>query len=442
MKTVYIETLGCSKNQVDSEKMKYVLEDQGYSLVDEPEDAEIIIVNTCGFITSAKEEAIETILELNRYKEEGTCKKLVVAGCLAERYSSHLQKEIPEIDTLFGIGDISRIGDAVSNDTRVLIPDYERDVITGRVLEGYPGSAYVKISEGCSNYCSYCIIPQIRGPLRSRSINDILKEVKLLKIQDVKEFIIIGQDVANFGIDTENRRMLGELIDRMDALLEEEDWIRVLYMHPHHVDSEILDQLASSSHFIPYFDIPAQSGSTTVLDKMGRSHDREAYLELIASIRGRFPEAVFRSSFITGFPGETDEDLEQTLDLIEEAGIDWVGGFTYSPEEGTRAYNMDGHVDESEKEERLQRLVKHGESVSLAGLKRFIGTRQRVLIEERVEGEPLYIGRFFGQAPDVDGLTVVSGIGISQDGETLQIGTFVNTVIRQLNGHDFFAVTV
>src|SRR4030042_4956586 len=229
MKKIYLETLGCSKNQVDSEKMLFLLNKNNYKNVESPEEADYIIINTCCFIKAAKEEAIETILELCNYKKNGKCKKIIVAGCLAQYYSKDLLKEIPEIDFIFGIGDISLIVDTFDKEEKVVIPDFKKDQLIERSLTSFPGSAYLKISEGCSNYCSYCIIPNIRGPFRSREIYNIIEEANFLKKKNIKEFIIISQDSAEYGTDLHNKNMLAELIEQIEIIMDKEDWIRLLY---------------------------------------------------------------------------------------------------------------------------------------------------------------------------------------------------------------------
>ena len=432
MQKIYIETLGCSKNQVDSEKMSYLLQEKGYNITINPEEAEYIIINTCCFIRIAKEESIETIFELNKYKEKGNCKKLIVAGCLAQYYSHVLKEEIPEIDIIFGVGNISLIIEALNKEEAIIIPEYTNNNLIKRNLISYPGSAYLKISEGCSNFCSYCIIPMIKGQACSREIYDILKEVEFLKSKNVKEINIIAQDTANYGIDLYNKKMLAELIFQIDKMLDDSNWIRILYMHPDHVDEELFLKLKECKHLVPYFDIPFQSGSKKILNLMNRKGNPQSYLELINTIRSIFDDAVIRSTFITGFPGETAEDFNDTLKFINKAQLDWASGFTYSKEQDTIAGKMKKQIKESIKQKRLYQIFEQCEKITKNRFKRFIGTKQRVLIEERVSNEDLYIGRFWGQAPEVDGLTVVDSI-------KAEIGEFLEVEIKKLNEKDFYA---
>lgn len=433
MEKIYIETLGCSKNQVDSEKMAYLAINNGYKITDDPENAEYIIINTCSFIKSAKEEAIDTILEFCEYKTIGKCKKIIVSGCLAQYYSKILKEEMPEIDVIMGIGDLSKILEALNKQNEVIVPDLHPDKLVGRYLLSYPGSAYLKISDGCSNNCSYCLIPKIRGGLRSRDIEDIIQEVDFLKKSNIKEINIISQDSANFGVDLYNKKKLPELIKRIADQIDDDVWLRILYMHPDHLTPELLQQMKEVKNFIPYFDIPFQSGSERILSLMNRQGNRKKYLNLVDTIRKTFDDAVIRSTFITGFPGESKSDFKETIKFIEKAELEWVGGFTYSREEDTKAGNMNDQISELVKKERLETIYQVSDDITTKRLQRFIGSKQDILIEERVEGEDLFIGRFWGQAPEVDGLTVL-------DSENGKIGAFQQAEIKKLNDKDFYAV--
>lgn len=435
MEKFYIESLGCSKNQIDSEKIAAVLEEAGYGYTTVPEEADYIIVNTCGFIKTAKEEAIEIILEYAEIKNRGKCRKLIVAGCLAQRYADELKEEIDTIDAIFGIGDLRQIVNVIKKDRKIYIPEFTPDTLIKRRILSYPGSAYLRISDGCSNFCSYCAIPYIRGELRSRDIYEILEEFSFLQQEDIREIVLIAQDTTNYGLDIHGTKKLGDLVTQLDKLLKDEErWLRVLYMHPDHIDKQLLQSLKDAEHFVPYFDIPFQSASTQILEQMGRKGSNDTYLKLIDDVRSFFPEAVIRSTFLIGFPGETEEDFKETMDFIEKARLEWAGGFTYSREEQTAAYKIKGHVPERTKKARLKKLLDRAEAISRQQMSRFVGTDQRVLIEEQIEGEDLYLGRIWGQAPEVDGLTVIDC------DEADVIGKFITASIKQQNGNDLYAI--
>ena len=440
-KTVYIESLGCAKNQVDSEKMAALLEQHGWSLVDDSENAVCIIINTCGFIESAKKEAIEVLFDAVKQKQSGKCSIVVAAGCLAQRYHEALKNDFTndEIDVIFGIGDISKIADIVEDaylnkqpSERVVVPEMTDDTLLDRKVSGFPGAAYLRISDGCSNHCTYCAIPIIRGELHSRKIETILDELDLLLPGTLKELNIISQDTTNYGMDIYGERKLADLLEAIDNKLPDGTRMRLLYMHPDHITDELLDRMTKLRHFVPYFDLPFQSASKNILQRMGRKGDRTTYLELLARIRQRFENAVIRSTFIVGFPGETVEDVKETLKFIEHAGMEWVGAFTYSPEEDTPAYDFPDRVKKGVAKKRLDKLMDISEEASLPRLERFIGENVKVLIEDRID-EDLCIGRFWGQAPDVDGLTVV-------ETSTAQPGDMVDIEILRLNGKDFYGI--
>ncbi len=431
MQTYYLETLGCSKNQVDSEKMSGLLTSKGYIKTDDLKCADIIIINTCSFIKSAKEEAVDTIFNLNANKKDNA--KLFVTGCFVQQHHEAILEEIPEIDGVMGVGDITKIIDLIEGKQKVMTPDFSDDTLVNRVIENFPGWAYLKISDGCSNCCTYCTIPIIRGKLRSRKIEDIIEEVKFLNTKQIKELILISQDTANYGIDLYGKQTLPKLIKSISDNINEDCVIRVLYMHPDHIDLNLLRELKSLDKFLPYFDIPFQSGADSIIKMMGRKNTSSDNLELISNIRSLFEKSSIRSTFIAGFPGETEKDHFETLDFIKKASLDWVGGFTYSREEGTAAYNFKNRIPAKLMKKRLNSILDAAEDISIKQLSRLVGTEQKVLIEEQVQNETLYIGRLWNQAPEVDGLTVV-------EGEDLTPGIFCSVIIKKLNGKDYFAV--
>lgn len=428
---IYLETLGCSKNQVDSERLLYILKNSGYEITFSPEEADIIIVNSCAFIKSAKEESIETILELAKFKKIGKCKKLIVAGCLSQYYHNILLEEMPEIDAVFGIGNLRNIITLIENNEKKRIDEFSDNEIKERIFLSPPGSAYLKISDGCSNHCSYCIIPKIRGSHRSRKMEDILKEVEILVNKDIKEINIIAQDTTNYGIDLYQKKSLINLLKEIDKIVNKGSWIRVLYMHPDHLDLKDIEELAKLENFIPYFDLPFQSGSDTILESMNRKKKSDEYLLLLAQIRETFKNPVIRSTFITGFPGETEKEFSETLSFLEKAQIDWVGGFTYSKEEGTVAYSMNDQIPGKIKKQRLKKLLALSEKICRKRLKRFLSLKEKFLIEEKIQGENLYFARFWAQAPEVDTISVIKG-------EDLKEGDFILANIEKINDRDFF----
>lgn len=434
-KSFYVESLGCVKNQVDSEKMASELIKNGYKNVKVIEEAEIIIINTCGFIESAKKEAVDTIFEMLDYKKIGNCEQIIVAGCLAERYSESLAEEIPEIDKIFGIGDISRIIEIIESDKKVNISDEKLDLLKDREILDFIGTAYLRIGDGCSNHCSYCAIPLIRGENRSRLIEDIVDEFDIInKKYNLKEIILISQDTTNYGNDLNNEVNIADITGEIDKKLDQQ-WLRVLYMHPDHLTESVLQKLAGFKNFVPYFDLPFQSGSDKILKLMNRKNSTSENLKLIALIRKYFQNPVIRSTFIVGFPGETEKEFAETMDFITKAQLDWVGAFKYSEEEGTAAYSFKQTTTEEIINQRYDRLIDLTEQISFSKINEFVGKRMRVLVEEKIEEENFYIGRFYGQAPDVDGLIVI----YADDDEVLDIGNFYECDIVKQNGRDLLA---
>jgi ribosomal protein S12 methylthiotransferase len=403
--TFYIESLGCAKNQVDSEYLIANLEARGLRWVENPEKAEIIIVNTCGFITSAKDQSIQTSLAL---KISYPQKKVIMLGCLVQRYGAELERELEEIDGFVALKDL---------DTLLRLIRSARGGEAGSVMNArldrqprsrflsFPGSAYVKVAEGCSNHCSYCAIPLIRGELASRPVGQVLEEIEELLGRGVVEIVLIAQDLASYGKD----RGEGELVQLVKSILRLEGhyWLRLLYLHPDHFPHELIDVVAADSRVLPYFDIPFQHASPTVLARMGRSGSAGSYAELVQKIRTRIPGAVIRSTFMVGFPGESEKDFETLLTFQRDCRLDWIGVFRYSREEGTPAYQMKGRVKKSTAEMRRRAVERAQIEISERLLDRQVGRTLDVLLEERIEGERLYLGRAYLHAPEVDGLVVV-----------------------------------
>ena len=439
------------------------LNNAGWDSAPQAETADLIIINSCGFIESAKQESINAVLG---WRKLYPGKKILLAGCLAQRYAKELAEALPEADGLFGIDDPAGIteaaadavakaaANAVADAAGIAVKDeaaakhadsVEEVPAAGKFAEGrtgwrpllsMPGSAYVKISEGCDNRCSYCAIPLIWGNLRSRDITDITEECRVLLTRGVKELCIIGQDIGSFGIDTPgNLRLQGnyKLPELLHAIsrLEGHFWVRLLYIHPDHFPLPILDIMEKDARFLPYFDIPFQHASAKILAAMNRRGTAEKYLELIENIRSRFSGAVIRSTFLLGFPGETDEDFEYLLDFQEKAKLDWLGCFTYSREDGTAAYSMTKQIPKKTAAMRKKIIEERQIPITEKNMERFTGQKLTVLIEEQIDD--FWLGRLYCQAPDIDGAAVISG---SMEQPELQSGMFVPCKVIARRGFD------
>jgi ribosomal protein S12 methylthiotransferase len=403
MEKIHIITLGCSKNTVDSEYMLGLLK-EGFELTSNIEESDIVIINTCAFIKDAKEESINTIFEVVNLKNDGIINKIIVAGCLSQRYHEELLKEIPEIDLFIGTSNYDEIfrllreskeGTAVEDPSRI-IPDN-----LPRILTESKHYAYVKIAEGCDNLCTYCIIPQLRGKYRSRKIENIVEETRILAAQGIKEIIIIAQDTSKYGIDLYGEKKLHTLLEKISEVKGVE-WIRVHYIYPEDFYEELLETFVSNEKLLNYFEIPLQHVNDKVLKRMNRKTDRKSIDTLLKSIRNRIPDAVIRTTFIVGFPGETQEQFEELEEFIEEFKFDRLGVFSYSEEEGTPAAKMAESIDEDIREERRNILMEKQMNISIEKNKAFINKRFDVIIDSYVE-ENKYIGRTYMDSPDIDG---------------------------------------
>jgi ribosomal protein S12 methylthiotransferase len=412
-------SLGCPKNLVDSEVMLGTLTRQGYSLTAQKEDADVIVVNTCGFIDTAKKESIDAILEMAELKTQGNCKKLVVAGCLAERYRSEIQKEIPEIDFVFGPDELGRILEAVQLDSAVALPDVSIDALYSskevptipRILTTPAYRAYLKISEGCDHVCTFCAIPSFRGRFRSRSVADLVAESRRLAEQGVRELVIVSQDTMAYGKDLGAPQgittLLRELV-KIDGL----KWVRFLYCYPNMVSDELVRLVAGEDRLCKYFDIPYQHASRSVLERMKRGGHRGIYERQIESIRKLMPDVGLRTSFIVGFPGESEKDFNDLLSFVKNVQFDNVGVFLYSDEEGTAAFDLDGKVPRSNAARRRNRLMKEQAKISAKRLQNMVGRKVEVLLEGRSEESDLLLqGRMETQAPDIDGHVLINDAG-------------------------------
>jgi ribosomal protein S12 methylthiotransferase len=435
----FIDPFGCVKNQVDAENMMSQLDSAGWTVATDAGDADIIIVNSCGFIESAKQESINAVL---RWKKFYPDKKILLAGCLAQRYAKDLAEAMPEADGIFGNQNLSQIAEAASAVMRKgKMPDWTENAArepaitenTGqRPLLSLPGSAYVKISEGCNNRCAFCAIPLIRGAMRCRSVPDILEECKGLLRRGVKELCIIGQDIGSYRSGNSG---LPELLSAIGSL-EGQFWVRLLYIHPDHFPFSILDIMENDGRFLPYFDIPFQHASPKILSAMNRRGSSETYLALTGTIRRRLPGAVIRTTFLLGFPGETDGDFAALLDFQEKAATDWMGCFTWSREEGTPAFSMKGRVSKKTALERKRIIEERQIPITEKNMDRFSGLTLEVLIEEQFEcgehdGEKLWLGRLYCQAPEVDGTAV-----IVDGGDALRAGALTPGKVIARRGFD------
>ena len=396
-------SLGCNKNRVDTETALGLLKAKGFVLTEKPEEADILLVNTCGFIDSAKEESVNTILEMAQYKESGRCRLLVVTGCLTQRYPEDLLREIPEIDLLLGVNQYAElpamIEKALEGERPACWKDDHRYFEHDRVLTTPAYSAYVRIGEGCSNCCTFCAIPLIRGPYRSRSEEAVLREIRQLAASGVREHILVAQDTTRFGTEDHPHTTLPDLM-RKAAAIDGVDWLRVLYCYPDETSEELLDVLAETENVCPYLDIPLQHINADLLKRMRRRGTREDILRCVRGARER--GLTLRTTLIVGFPGETEDQFRELLDFVEESEFDRLGAFAYSPEEGTPAAKLPDQLPEEVKQERLDRLMTLQQGISLKRNRERIGSVEQVLVTD-TDGNGNCLGRSGREAPEIDG---------------------------------------
>lgn len=420
-------SLGCSKNLVDSEHYLGILSKRkGMELTSELSEADIVIVNTCGFIGDAKEESIETILEVSEFKETGNLKKLIVAGCLAQKYSEEILKELPEVDAVIGTGDIDKIEkvvDEILENKKVVETKnmtFLANANTERVLTTASHTAYLKISEGCNRACTYCIIPQMRGRLRSRSIEDIVEEAKRLVASGVREINLLAQETTEYGIDLYGDKKLAALMKEL-CKIEGLKWLRTYYMHPEYVTDELIEVMKSEEKICKYFDVPIQHVSDNILRNMARAKSGEQVKDVLNRIRKAIPEATIRTTLIVGFPGETEENFQELMDYVREFEFDYAGVFKYSREEDTVAYNLPNQVPEEIKEKRYAELVNLQSEVAERKNRRLLGEEIEVMIDGvSSESEYLLEGRTRGQALEIDG-KVLTTDGTAKPGEIVKV---------------------
>lgn len=420
-------SLGCSKNLVDSENFIGILVNKrGFEVTSELNEADMIIVNTCGFIGDAKKESIETILEVSELKETGNLKKIIVTGCLAQRYSEEILKELHEVDAVIGTGEIDKIEkvvDEILNDKHPVETssmDFLANANTDRILTTASHTAYLKISEGCDRRCTYCIIPQLRGKLRSRTIEDILVEANNLVKSGIRELNLLAQETTEYGIDLYKEKSLAKLMKEL-VKIEDLKWLRTYYMYPDSVTDELIQVMKTEDKICKYFDIPIQHVSDSILQNMGRAKTGAHLKDILYRIRREIPNATFRTSVIVGFPGETQEDFEELRDFLEEFQFDYVGVFKYSREEDTKAYDMDNQVPEEIKEERWVELTNLQSKIAENKNRGMLGQTVEVMIDGvSTESEYLLEGRTKGQALEIDG-KVLTNDGTAKPGEIVKV---------------------
>ena len=431
MKVGFI-SLGCAKNRVDTEIMIAIMKRAGYRITNRLERADIIIINTCGFIEAAKEEAINTIIDTGKYKA-GQLQYLVATGCLAQRYGPELLDQMPELDGVVGISCFKEIDQAViriQNGERPLMVGSPPDVFIEkgpRVLTTPAGSAYLKITEGCSNRCTYCAIPLIRGNLRSRPAGEIVQEARDLVKRGVRELVLIGQDTAVYGQDIEGPG-LPHLLEQM-ASIDDLEWIRLMYLHPAHIDDELIGAMVRVPKVLPYMDIPIQHASDRILTSMNRRHTMAHLEALLGRLRHQIADLVLRTTIMVGFPGESEDDFNILLEFIQAAEFDWLGAFAFTAEEGTPAYRMPEQVAEEIKQQRLNAVMEMQQGITRRKNEARVGRDEDILISSR-SGRNLYLGRGYFQAPEVDGLTMVKSQA------RLDLGSLVKTRLIGIRDYD------
>ena len=434
MKIMFI-SLGCDKNLVDSEKMLGMLADKGFEFTDDESEAEVVVVNTCTFIHDAKEESINTLIEMGQYKTEGKLKALIATGCLAQRYHEEIREEIPEVDAILGTTAIEHIVEAVEEVLAGEKSEHLEDIqylaaTTGRRVVTTGGHfAYLKIAEGCDKFCTYCIIPKVRGRFRSVPMEDLLLEARELAAQGVKELILVAQETTLYGKDLYGKKCLAELLHKL-CEIEDLYWIRILYCYPEEIDDELIAAIRDEEKVVPYLDLPIQHASDDVLKRMGRRTSNEDLRRIIGKLRAQIPDIALRTSLITGFPGETEEDHEELYRFVNEMEFDRLGVFTYSREENTPAAVMPNQIDEEVKEARRDEIMELQQAIAFEKAEDMVGQVLWCMIEGKVADEDVYVGRTYKDAPNVDGYIFV------QTSATLMTGDFVKVQVTDSNEYD------
>lgn len=427
-------SLGCSKNLIDTEMAIGLFKRNNFEIVNDVEKAEIIIVNTCGFIESAKQEAINTILEMAEYKEKGTCKYLVVMGCLVQRYKKELQKALPEVDLFIEINDYGSYWEKI---LELLDEEEKPDTINNlcymdRVISTGNKTAYLKIAEGCSNRCTYCAIPYIRGPYVSRPMEEVLEEAKKLATAGIKELIVIAQDTTRYGEDLYGESKLSDLLNEL-CKIDGFEWIRFLYAYPESITDELIQTVKNNPKICNYFDIPIQHISDSVLRRMNRRTTGKQIEELINKIKKQIPDVILRTSLIVGFPGETEEDFNKLYEFVKKGYFDKLGVFTYSKEDGTPAARLKEQIHPATKKKRYNLIMSVAKDISAEKLKSYIGKEYKVLVEDTTFDHKFCLGRSYMDIPDTDGMVIIKNC------DTKLVGEFVNCKVTAVNNYDLIA---
>ncbi len=442
---VALISLGCDKNLVDSEVMLGILAEKGYDLISDKSEADVLILNTCGFIADAVTESFQIAFELADYKEHGTCKALIVTGCMAQRYKDEVFEEIPGVDAVLGTGDYSKIADVLEkvlggNNKEVMMSGIDCDIPepdkAKRILSTPSHYAYIKVAEGCDNRCTYCTIPTLRGGFRSREMDVLIQEAKSLADQGVKELIVVAQDTSLYGIDLYGESKIHELINGFSKISGIE-WIRLLYCYPEHITDALINEMAENPKVCHYIDMPIQHINNDVLKRMGRKSSKESTMSVISKLRAAMPDITLRTTLIAGFPGETQEEFDEMLQFVKETGFDKLGVFAYSKEEGTPAAKMPDQVPEREKIRRSKIVMREQQKISLKNHNEKVGNTYKVLVEGVLpENRRKYYGRSYMDCPDADGLVVI------ESNKRLDIGEFVDAIIKDASEYDLMGELV
>ena len=434
---VLLISLGCDKNLVDSEVMLGLLNKAGHQLTNDETEADVVVVNTCAFISDAKEESINTIIEMGELKKTGKLKKLIVAGCLSQRYKDEIMKELPEIDVIIGATNYDKIVEAIGTDEESIVDDinYTPRPIAERIVTTNASMAYFKIAEGCNKLCTYCIIPHIRGRYRSVPMDSLIASAEKLASDGIKDLVLGAQETTLYGVDLYGEKKLPELLTKLSEI-EGIEWIRLLYCYPEEITDELIEVMATNPKICHYVDIPIQHSENAILKRMGRRTSREDIVELVGRLRTAMPDIAIRTTLISGFPGETQELHDGLVDFVDECEFDRLGVFTYSPEEGTPAAEYEDQVDGELAAKWRDEIMELQQEISYEKNQQMIGSTQKVLIEGYLVDDDVYVGRTYRDAPGVDGIVFVSAP------YELISGSFVDVKITEANEYDLTGVIV